>query len=104
VPLIRNNSQPRANRQSRVTVSTETSSTAAGSILRGFLGAANCDILDVGHGHPLGLQQEIPQVLIWVAANVRLSAVVLDTDTTVHNNQTAGLRVKTRVKAGLYPF
>src|ERR1022692_1150539 len=37
-------------------------------LLRNFLHPLNREELDVGHRHPLGLQQQIPQVLIPPAA------------------------------------
>src|ERR1022692_1319103 len=37
-------------------------------LLRNFLHPLNREELDVGHRHPLGLQQQIPQVLIAPAA------------------------------------
>src|ERR1035441_9761679 len=37
-------------------------------LLRNFLHPLNREELDVGHRHPLGLQQQIPQVLISAAA------------------------------------
>src|ERR1017187_6863841 len=37
-------------------------------LLRNFLHPLNREELDVGHRHPLGLQQQIPQVLIPAAA------------------------------------
>src|ERR1039458_3630091 len=37
-------------------------------VLRNFLHPLNREKLDVGHRHPLGLQQQIPQVLIAPAA------------------------------------
>jgi hypothetical protein len=38
-----------------------------GAILRDFLQAAKCDEFDIHHRNPLGLQQQIPQVLVAAA-------------------------------------
>src|SRR5271154_4962702 len=56
--------QPRHRHQEFLLFLALSENSKKGAILRGFFHAANRDEFNVGHGQPLDLQQQVPQVLV----------------------------------------